>query len=365
VPTRPLVWMELERGVASVLVGPHDGVLTLVRARGELHARAAPPLAVVRHGPALLLVYPRHVDVASIASGKPLPGLELPPGVTWRCGRFFLGPTGWHALTVDGLRPALDRLPEINREAASVWEREGDEAPWWFDFPRDMICGGRTAIVQPGADPDAVVAVSRDGRRLLLRVEDEAHPLRLVDVGAGTSRPLTAMAAHARFRHLHLEPDVMAALDGMPQVRTRLQGLAVDAHGSLALVSRRRRVHRLYLTPDGRLMLETLAPDDARLRAWRPFEDDEAPAGWALRVARWADGSRAFLDGRGLLHLVPAKGVEVTLALADPGPLAAWTTENELVGPAYYTGVPGGDEPDLDASRRVLHRIQAFCEGIR
>ncbi|MCO5165757.1 MAG: hypothetical protein M9894_05240 [Planctomycetes bacterium] len=377
-PAGPLVWLEVDdEGRVGALVGPCAGEVTLLRASLDAPGEPArlarapcpsPPLAVVRQGPALLLVHPRHVDVLALATGAPAPGLELPAGLSWRMGRFFTDDRGWLALGADGLRPALEPLSGYPRRALALWDRRAREGPWAVEADGSLLSGAPVARIERLGEGDTsyagVGAVSSDGERLLLyTVAGDAMTLEVHEVEAGTRRPALPAGPRLDPRSL-VEPALGRALEGAPQVRTRLGGLAVGGRGELVLVSRRRRLHALELGFDGSLRLRSLHPGEARLSAWRSFQAREpyAGAGWSLAVAAWTDGSRAFLDGRGLLHLVPARGVEVTLALAE-GPLAAWTSQGELVGPRYFTGVPGGDVPRA-AAEAVLEHVARFCEGI-
>ncbi|MBX3470775.1 MAG: hypothetical protein KF878_28235, partial [Planctomycetes bacterium] len=379
-PAGPLIWLELDdQGQVGALVGPCAGEVTLVRTSvdpPDVPARLtrapcpSPPLAVVRRGPALLLVHPRHVDVLALATGAPAPGLELPAGLSWRMGRFFTDDRGWLALGADGLRPVLEPLSGYPRRALALWDRRAREGPWAIEADGSLLSGAPVAKIERLGEGDAsyagVAAVSSDGERLLLyAVAGDAMTLELHDLAAGTRRPVELPPGTRLAPGLVVDPMLGRALQGAPQVRTRLGGLAVGGRGELVLVSRRRRLHALELGLDGGLRLRSLHPGEARLSAWRSFQAREPYAGasWSLSVAAWTDGSRAFLDGRGLLHLVPAKGVEVTLVLAE-GPLAAWTSAGELVGPRYFTGVPGGDVPRA-AAEAVLEHVARFCEGIR
>lgn len=379
-PAGPLAWLEVDdEGEVGALVGPSAGEVTLVRtsletpgapARRSRAPCAAPPLAVVRRGPALLLVQPRHVDVLAFQTGAPAPGLELPAGVSWRMGRFFTDDRGWLALGADGLRPALEPLSGYPRRALALWDRHLREGPWAIEADGSLLSGAPVARIERLGEGDAayagVGAISSDGERLLTyAVAVDAMTLEVHDVETGAGRTVDPPPGARLDPRSLVEPALGEALAGAPQVRTRLGGLAVGGRGELVLVSRRRRLHALELGLDGGLRLRSLHPGEARLSAWRSFQAREpyAGAGWALSVAAWSDGSRAFLDGRGLLHLVPAKGVEVTLVLAE-GPLAAWTSAGELVGPRYFTGVPGGDVPRA-AAEAVLEHVARFCEGIR
>ena len=58
-----------------------------------------------------------------------------------------------------------------------------------------------------------------------------------------------------------------------------------------------------------------------------------------LTVATWADGSRAFLDSRGLLHLKSSDPAvpEMTFVLSSEK-LAGWSSEGTVFGPPYFIG---------------------------
>lgn len=385
VPPGPLCWLEVaDDGGVDVLVGPLRGGLTLVSCQ-LLHdaeprriklSCVAPPLAVVRSGAALLLVYPRHVHAVDRHSGRAASGLELPAGVSWRMGRFFCDATQWLALTADGLRPVLEPLPGYPRRALALWDRAGREGPWAIEADGVLLSGAPVARIERLPEGEVayagVEAISHDGERLLLR--STGGGWEVLDVETSARQRVDPRTLHRHRRAWRLEQAITRALSNGPRVRTRLQGLAVDGQGALALVSRRRRVHVLEVGRDGWLTLRPVPEGEGRLRSWRPFEDRPAlpGAGWSLRVATWAGGSRAFLDGRGLLHLLPGEAhgatqgatPEVSLVLAD-GPLAAWTTEGELTGPPFFTGLVGGDVPRDEAARAVLARVARFCEAIR
>lgn len=374
VPLRPLLLLDLDAAGEVVLaVGPHERTLTVLRA--ELGAEGVTrvvvpcprtPLAVVRRGGTLLLVHDALVEPASLVTGRPLEPAALPAGVTWRHGRFFRGREGWFAAGVDTGRFTLDLLPGGD-SLAHVWDRAPapgvTEGPW--GLARTGAVGPLLSLdaapVQAASpdDPPVGAWASRDGHRLLVRT---ARAWSLVDLVSGERRTVRDASRDPATRSALLEPELTRTFSGAPQVRSRLLGLAIDDQGRLALVSRKKKVHALVASPLDDL--ELVAAQGARLRCWRAF-DGVVPTpgtGPPWRAATWPDGSRAVLDGRGVLHLQPRSGVEVTLALAE-GPLAAWTSDGLLVGPRFFTGdLP---TPVTGGAARVLAHVAAFCEAIR
>jgi hypothetical protein len=377
VPLRPLQLLDLDAAGEVVLaVGPHERVLTVLRVdlgTGAVTRVVVPchrtPLAVVRRGGSLLLIHDGLVETASLVTGRHTDPAALPAGVSWRHGRFFRDRTRWYAAGVDTGRLTLDPLPESDAAPAPghVWDREavyGVEGPWCLSHAGNAYpihgAGPSTTVPVHGAD-DALVGAwnSRDGHRLLVRT---ARAWTLVDLVSGERRTVRDASRDPATRVALLEPEVVRTQAGAPQVRSRLLGLAIDDQGRLALVSRKKRVHALVASPLDDL--ELVAAQGARLRCWRAF-DGVVPApgtGPPWRAATWPDGSRALLDGRGVLHLQPRTGVEVTLALAE-GPLAAWTSDGLLVGPRFFTGEVGSIV--TGGAVRVLAHVAAFCEAIR
>lgn len=80
------------------------------------------------------------------------------------------------------------------------------------------------------------------------------------------------------------------------------------------------------------------------------------------RIARWRNGSLAFLDSRGLLHLMSSDHSlpQITLTLV-PGRCAAWATNGKACGPEYH--FPPGDHPKDDAD--IFELLQMFCANLR
>jgi hypothetical protein len=83
--------------------------------------------------------------------------------------------------------------------------------------------------------------------------------------------------------------------------------------------------------------------------------------GYTLKAATWDDGSRVFLDSRGLLHLqsLDRSVPEASIVLRD-GELSGWCSDGRLWGWDYYIGSRDGTERQsvFDTA------IRAFVERI-
>ena len=89
-------------------------------------------------------------------------------------------------------------------------------------------------------------------------------------------------------------------------------------------------------------------------------ENIASGSGFALHIAEWKNGSKAWLDTRGLLHLKSANraNLEITLAMRD-GPLSGWLSSGEVFGDTYYYGDDYyfGDNLTAQGLRRVTANV--------
>lgn len=106
--------------------------------------------------------------------------------------------------------------------------------------------------------------------------------------------------------------------------------------------------------PDGIFDMRA-ARDDSILRQVPFSEPKDLPEfGCSLRRAEWPDGSRAFLDSWGLLHLqsYDPKTPEVSFILTASAAMPAWSSDGRMIGPDYFIGdhVPAEDDGQTIAS---------------
>ena len=82
---------------------------------------------------------------------------------------------------------------------------------------------------------------------------------------------------------------------------------------------------------------------------------------YALQKAEWDNGSKAWLDSRGLLHLRSANRAnpEITLVMRD-GTLSGWLSSGEVFGDDYHCG----KDPTNSGLRRVTAEV-AWSSAIR
>lgn len=326
------------------------------------------------HNGVLFALRGQTVQMLSAESGELMDELSIPQTLTWKRGRFFRNTLEGHFYTVgyDGATIRLEKVPEPRgnprlvidsyfecREIEGPLGITGSGALW------STLSGEVSRIDHQLQPPITVLATSQDGRRIVLGQENHVRTpphFRLVDVVNGD---MQWVGTRDLFHSLH--PD--AARYVTPNsMRHRFSGIAVvqTTTGETALVLRSRKKDLAILLGSlgGHILLKSV-PFKAELsQLERSFKEVKVPEiGYSLSVATWEDGSQAFLDGRGLLHLRSSKREipEVTIVLTD-GFLAGWCSDGRLWGRKYFS-----DQTEDQAFQHdVYHNvILAFLREVR
>jgi hypothetical protein len=134
--------------------------------------------------------------------------------------------------------------------------------------------------------------------------------------------------------------------------------LDLIAHSGDAIAFCGRKGRWRWITSDnGRIVIRGA---DSENVTWPglPFSLQQMPPGLGctLQVAEWPNGSKAFLDSRGLLHLKSHDPslAEVSLVLSD-GEVAGWTSDGYVCGPSFFFEDQRPSNP-----QKVFHRIEDF-----
>jgi hypothetical protein len=190
--------------------------------------------------------------------------------------------------------------------------------------------------VPRGASPYCakLIAASPDGSRILARrvgPGEGAHLLHLSDRDEGEWKLVTMTHGLSVVRDVQAPPSNFSP-------RNRFSALLIGEDGLPAL---RAPGCVWQIEPPGVRVVqrptEQWPGHDSRV-LFRPFAQRIAHrAGFTLRAARWADGSRAILDSRGLLHLISSdtRLPQITLTLST-GPTAVWTSDGRSCGWSYF-----------------------------
>jgi hypothetical protein len=136
-------------------------------------------------------------------------------------------------------------------------------------------------------------------------------------------------------------------------------------------------VDRDYLMIDNRALL--LNHDHKSISLKRPVSNhnktilslatDPTPVkipdvNYKLSKFTWYNGSEAFLDSRGLLHLRSADRTlpEVTILLILNRQIACWASDGATCGPEYFTGK---QHNKMHASTFYKRYIQSFIDALK
>ena len=116
----------------------------------------------------------------------------------------------------------------------------------------------------------------------------------------------------------------------------------MNAAKQLELISRKRLAWSIEIDRKAHLLrLAKSSPNSGGADDVRFNVVENNRRGYHLSIARFPDGTAAWLDGRGLLHLQSSDPAlpEVTLVLSETS-LAAWLSDGRPCGPAYFLGQP-------------------------
>jgi hypothetical protein len=267
-------------------------------------------------------------------------------------GRYFRMLDGtWKLLTWNGQQLALEPItfpkPLARAEALQFFNREGYEGPWVLTRNGEILSHRGEVIMNLGGFV-LVRCLSNDGHRLLVNRPHDPKTI-LVDLKALKAMPWTGSTGGSDWKS-EPSPPVF-------EVRTQFDRIAFHPPCQVYLHSPKSGWH--VIAPEGlQLTLHRLrkeAPENLHSVEFRPMEA-MLDQGFALLVARWTDGRRAWLDSRGMLHL--RSGIpdvpEVTIALGANS-LAAWCSAGEWIGSPFFRG----EHPETLASRMwaALHDL--------
>jgi hypothetical protein len=318
-------------------------------------------LAIHRCGEVILAIRRHDVRAYSIADGKLL-GRALNP-YHWVHGRFLRVKERFWFPTWDGQHVKFEPVTLPNEQLASttlvMFDREGVDGPWFVDNAGTITSSATGESIRlplpPGSrhGPDTV-RVSLDGHRVFAAtvVPKWACVLDL-QTGQVQNRPV---------RQQHWVPDM---LDPSPTLPNWNLYLVIDLLGhcadSLAFCGRKGRWRSIGFANERILIRDAKShginvtwPGVAPLS----FTHFPTPAslGCTLQVAEWPNGSKAFLDSRGLLHLKSHDPslAEVSLVLSD-GEVAGWTSDGVVCGPSFFFEDQCRSNP-----QKVFRRVEDF-----
>jgi hypothetical protein len=312
-----------------------------------LVATDTPVLCVCHQGGVVFAIHRRKVDVCDAQTGDRLHTALVPEGTRWVHARFFRGPRCWLALAFDGKATHFeevinDRNCKDMHHLVTMFDVEAVQGPVAISgadgslfFTADLK---RVALPVPLNGWVKVEQIARSGRTLCVEhsTSKSYFPRErvIVDVWNRSVRTMRGDVNEA------VEPSYRQVIRGH---NLRNHFLTVGATGSrLVLESRRRRFVWVDLENPDRLVLKPAADDATVYWESREFVPAPGPPGakYRLQVATFPDGSKVFLDSRGLLHLKSSDRAipEATIVLFDQS-LAVWCSNGKTCGSKFFLGM--------------------------
>jgi hypothetical protein len=339
-------------GVSLAVVGLlQQNALWLVRVTDDecefiaLDLQGERPLAVCGHAGVVFAIYRERLDVFDTIGGRKVHTMAFTAG-QWRRDRFFSNAEQWYALSHDGFKPVFEPL---------LHKAQRHEAHTLLTFVDVPGLEGPVGITDYGI---TFRASDEPQTRATHNPHGLPYPVRLAAVSRSGNAVVLSDASGRDFREISLcDGQVKNVHDNLQNwldvdsfglgkfvrlqpVRNRFSTIFVDSAGRLGLVSRKSE-SLISLAADGQLVMTSRRAETPDKRFVAAFHHVPAPqgAGYTLQAAKWHDGSTAWLDSRGMLHLKSSdlSLPEVTLVLRD-GALAGWTTEGRTFGMAYFAG---------------------------
>lgn len=177
----------------------------------------------------------------------------------------------------------------------------------------------------------------------------------------GTWQPIK-LPGHQHPQSIKLILGAATDLVTRQNLRHKLSVIGVQ-DGHLVIKTAKQAGLKLSLDPSrGRLVLEHMPnPNPERAKG---FQFAHAPQGvdYSLQFVQWRDGSRAYLDSRGLLHLRSSDDQipEMTLVLNDAN-VAGWCDWNQVWGDPAFTS---GSLPKISPERVFQDWLIPFCRRL-
>jgi hypothetical protein len=293
----------------------------------------------------------RLVQVFDPQTGLLQASCTVPSELTWTRGRYFIsqppGTAAWHALTFDGSQLRFEQVvpAETQRRLKfmEVVDRPGSEGPIGITLQGDIFAAdGRTLLFEFTRDHPVrswaaarLTDISTDRSRLVFAPLGVQPNASLYAVDLATKQSWECAAS----RNAITAPELPGGAGRT--VRSQFQHIGVDEEGHLVLIAKGMplRIELLQVGHSANLQLcQRMPAPTTKLRTlhMKPFRPIlHAP--YRLREALWDDGSRAVLDGRGLLHLRSSDSQipETTIVLQE-NRLAGWCAGAGTWGDPYF-----------------------------
>ena len=299
----------------------------------------------------LIVVFRTRVDVFQMEDGSLLDQMDIGSRLRWTGSRFFYdekGPAkqGWFGASFDGnklrLEPIRLRGPELTGQILALFDRRGLDGPFAIlirnyggNRPISIVnLSNQTEWDWPATTSDPVhkvIDIDHAGHRLLMGPSTMQFKRQVVDLNLQSQQDVSG----------HLTSLAMWDLSRMNvggSLMHRFTRVHVSIDRKLVLTSKSQTNWQLEIQRGSLVM--TKVPLGQTRYAMAAFEQARHPyRGCSMLVAAWPDGSLAYVDSRGLLHLQSSDKTipEATIVLNEFA-TATWTSAGQTSGGIYYVG---------------------------
>lgn len=333
------------KGVFLISAGESGQVTSQWLAAKSLKVQAA-----CEHNGRLMLITQGAVESFDPHSGDFLQSTRIPTGFKWRNDRFFTSNGTLHALSHTGLSPHFEPVfPDDFRVSCTGG----------FDSP---VHGGPVGVTLGGAfvtwDRKTILTSSHLSIPPPLRVADVSFDGAIVVVeSTRTSGNATVQVSRdgIEFHSAPVWASPPHSWVSQRTVRTRFREFSVRPGPRLCFWNKEGTVWDINFHSTSGLMVQRSVWKDMRqLVTFDDLRPCLLPGNrrYQLRVSKANDGSRIYVDARGMIHLRSSNIAipELSFVILDDGELACWSSDGTLVGPKYL--VSGRGEVDRSEAGR-------------
>ena len=307
------------------------------------------------HAGILFVIFNSMVEAFDLESGNTIDQVQIAPELTWNGSRFFTNSNkDWQAVSYSSSGICFEKIPlrgpELSGIILRMFDRPGHDGPFGVHLRGSIAnLSNQTEweFTNLGRPQVKVIDISGSGDRVLIEQDNE--------------KPAYDGKIHRTRRVIHLDSKQVEVdvNEKFSPWSLRFSSLALwDLKKFRTIDSALRRISRIGLSEDGKLTLvlktSTTWQFDvsasclklvrktglAPLRLTVVLEPAHHPdVGLSLTVARWKDGSRAFVDSRGLLVLQSSDKMipEAAFVLSETD-VTVWTSHARFCGSTFFLG---------------------------
>lgn len=300
-------------------------------------------LSAVAKGSVVFLIHQEAIEVFGVTTKYMLKQMRCEMTYKGFNQRYYFNSAmchgdAWNALSYDGLAIQLQHVPMGKYLSFSsqlvLFDRRGHDGAFAID-PRGSIVNltdqtERAFLEQPFSDLE-VLDIENDGSRVLVRYSQptgDEYKYRIIDTETCVSNQVgTSYDSLASF-------DAISADFGLMSMRHFTRAYVED--GQLCLVSNQQVCWKIVIRNDELCLMQASGIQERNLlKAFTPLERSQY--GYSLIMAKWSDGSRLWIDSRGLMHLQSSDRLipEATIMLGM-NEITVWTSDGRMLGSTYH-----------------------------